>query len=44
MYLAEVATVAEESWPVGEDPKLTCVLDGEVRLALHGGGQLVHAQ
>lgn len=24
--------------------KLTCVLDGEVRLALHGGGQLVHAQ
>lgn len=25
-------------------PRLTCVLDGEVRLALHGGGQLVHAQ
>lgn len=29
---------------VNEGPKLTCVLDGEVRLALHGGGQLVHAQ
>lgn len=24
--------------------RLTRVLDGEVRLALHGGGQLVHAQ
>lgn len=23
---------------------LTCVFDGEVRLALHGGRQLVHAQ
>lgn len=26
------------------DLRLTCVFDGEVRLALHGGGQLVHAQ
>lgn len=26
------------------EPRLTCVLDGEVRLALHGGRQLVHAQ
>lgn len=24
--------------------RLTCVFDGEVGLALHGGGQLVHAQ
>lgn len=35
---------AEDSRALGPDHKLTCVLDGEVRLALHGGGQLVHAQ